>query len=110
MKTASDILKETLDKYEHRMADPPWNEDEKAVLAAMEAYADYKLSFVVPTKTFEVGIEVKITKRLHGHEFEIGEVVEIVGEEIDGNDIFWWCSNGTEKWCIEADEAEIYYR
>ena len=60
--------------------------------------------------SFEVGIEVKITKRIHGHEFEIGEVVEIVDKEIDGSDVIWWCSNEVGKWCIEEDEAERYYR
>ena len=56
--------------------------------------------------SFEVGIEVKITKRIHGHEFEIGDVVEIVEKEIDGDDVLWWCSNGVHKWCIDEDEAE----
>lgn len=46
MKTAKDILAETFDKHEHRMADHPWNNEETAVIAAMEAYADYKHSFL----------------------------------------------------------------
>ena len=81
---------------------------DKKKLTAIEAHKKL-CSLYFDRDVFEVGIEVKITKRINGHGFKIGEVVKIIDKEIDGNNVFWWCGNSVDKWCIEEDEAKIYY-
>lgn len=64
----------------------------------------------LPLKTggeFAVGKKVMICGQKHGHEFEIGQVVEIVGYDEDARVLRWVCKNGEERWWISEDEATV---
>ena len=56
---------------------------------------------------FTIGAKIQITKCIHGHEYEIGEVVTIIDhEEEDNQTTSWLCRNvhGTE-WYINEEEG-----
>ena len=49
-----------------------------------------------------VGDKVIVTKRLNGHEFQIGETVEIFEYDHESND--YNCTNGVMYWWLTEDE------
>lgn len=52
------------------------------------------------------GDKVKVVDCIHGHRFEIGEVVEIKGvDHLDGG-ISCECHNETTHWWLEPEEFE----
>lgn len=51
-----------------------------------------------------VGDKVLVTKRLYGHEFQIGETVEIFEYDHEAND--YNCTNGIRHWWLTKDEFE----
>lgn len=53
---------------------------------------------------FKVGDKVRVTERKNGHEFEIGEVVEITDIHPIDND--YRCSNGYTNWYLKEDELK----
>ena len=55
-------------------------------------------------REWTVGKHVKIHSNISDHEFEIGQVVEIVGYDDKAN---WRCSDGNETWWVEEDEATV---
>ena len=63
-----------------------------------------QLTLAAVSKSFAVGVEVEITDCIKGHEFDIGEKVELV--EFD--DSMWIARNkkGTE-WYINEEEANV---
>lgn len=56
---------------------------------------------------FKIGMRIKITRCLHGHEFEIGEVVKIIGNEREYDlSLSWLCRNGHGiEWYISEQEG-----
>ena len=55
---------------------------------------------------FKVGDKVRVTKCLHGHGFDIDEVVEIIHHNISHND--YECENNTDSWFLRDTEFELY--
>ena len=55
---------------------------------------------------FKVGDKVRVTKCLHGHDFDIDEVVEIIHNNISRND--YECENNTDSWFLRDTEFELY--
>ena len=55
---------------------------------------------------FKVGDKVRVTKCLHGHGFDIDEVVEIIHHNISRND--YECENNTDSWFLRDTEFELY--
>ena len=56
---------------------------------------------------WEEGKSVRITHCIYGHEFEIGEVVQIVDYYGDGGRAEWYCTNGKTYWYISENEGEL---
>jgi len=57
---------------------------------------------------FAIGKKVKIKDRIHGHEFKIGEVVEIEFFHKNAETLPWLCkSKEGERWWIDEDEATV---
>ena len=55
---------------------------------------------------FKVGDKVRVTKCLHGHGFDIDEVVEIIHHDISHND--YKCENNADSWFLRDTEFELY--
>ena len=55
---------------------------------------------------FKVGDKVRVTKCLHGHGFDIYEVVEIIHHNISHKDCK--CENNTDYWFLRDTEFELY--
>lgn len=55
---------------------------------------------------FKVGDKGRVTKCLHGHGFDIDEVVEIIHNNISRND--YECENNTDSWFLRDTEFELY--
>ena len=55
---------------------------------------------------FKVGDKVRVTKCLHGHGFDIDEVVEIINHNISRKD--YECENNTDYWFLRDTEFELY--
>lgn len=55
-------------------------------------------------RAIAVGDEVMIVNRLHGHQFDIGEVVTIIA--VDGAEDFDAVNEKMEQWYIREDEFE----
>jgi hypothetical protein len=56
---------------------------------------------------FKVGDNCKVVKRLHNHEFEIGEKVTISKCFPDGKPPHYECINGTRFWFLSDEELEL---
>ena len=56
---------------------------------------------------FTIGAKIQITKCIHGHEYEIGEVVTIIDHEEEYNQTTsWLCRNTNGKeWYINEEEG-----
>lgn len=56
---------------------------------------------------FNIGAKIQITKCIHGHEYEIGEVVTIIDHEEENNETTsWLCRNVHGKeWYINEEEG-----
>ena len=56
---------------------------------------------------FTIGAKIQITKCIHGHEYEIGEVVIIIDHEEENNQTTsWLCRNVNGKeWYINEEEG-----
>ena len=48
-------------------------------------------------------MKVRVTDRLCGHQFAIGEVVEFSHNE----DSSQWFTNGKDMWCLDEEEYEV---
>lgn len=73
---------------------------------AQDLYIDHleQLNLPVVSKSFAVGVEVEITDCIKGHEFNIGEKVELV--EFDDN--MWIARNEKgDEWYINEEEANV---
>ena len=57
-------------------------------------------------KDFEIGDQVRIVKRIKGHNFEIGEVVTIIDKNDRG--VFDCKNNLGKKWFVVDDEVELF--
>ena len=55
---------------------------------------------------FKVGDKVRVTKCLHGHGFNINEIVEIIHHNISIED--YECENSTDSWFLRDTEFELY--
>lgn len=55
---------------------------------------------------FTIGAKIQIIRCIHGHEYEIGEVVTIIDHEEDNKTTSWRCRNtyGAE-WYINEEEG-----
>ena len=54
---------------------------------------------------FLEGDQVRIIDQIHGHEFAIGEQVELI--EADDTGLFdWYASNDLQGWYVNEDEIE----
>lgn len=58
------------------------------------------------SKSFALGENVKIDRCIHGHEFELGQVVTIVEYE-PSQTTSWLCSDGRNQWWLSEDEANV---
>lgn len=56
---------------------------------------------------FDIGKRVKINSCIHGHDFDIGQIVEIVDYE-PSQTTSWLCTDGTNSWWIGEQEADLY--
>ena len=56
---------------------------------------------------FTIGAKIQITKCIHGHEYEIGEVVTVIDHEEENNETTsWLCRNVHGKeWYINEEEG-----
>ena len=56
---------------------------------------------------FTIGTKIQITKCIHGHEYEIGEVVTIIDHEEENNQTTsWLCRNiHGREWYINEEEG-----
>ena len=54
-----------------------------------------------------IGAKIQITKCIHGHEYEIGEVVTIIDHEEENNEATPWLCRNThgKKWYINKKEG-----
>ena len=57
-------------------------------------------------KELEVGKQYRITKRLHGHEFDIGTVVVIVSDADGDGEYKAELLDGSDYWYIQPEEVE----
>lgn len=64
------------------------------------------LSIANVSKPFAVGENVKVDRCIHGHEFELGQVVTIVEYE-PSQTTSWLCSDGRNQWWLSEDEANV---
>lgn len=55
---------------------------------------------------FKIGDKVRVTKCLHGHGFNINEIVEIIHHNISIED--YECENSTDSWFLRDTEFELY--
>lgn len=55
---------------------------------------------------FKVGDKVRVTKCLHGHGFNINEIVEITHHNVVNQD--YECYNGLDGWLLRETEFELY--
>lgn len=53
---------------------------------------------------FTIGARIQITHCIHGHEYEIGEVVTIIDHEPDER-TSWLCESKNGQWYICEDEG-----
>lgn len=58
------------------------------------------------SKSFAVGENVKVDRCIHGHEFELGQVVTIVEHE-PSQTTSWLCSDGRNQWWLSEGEANV---
>ena len=58
------------------------------------------------SKSFAVGENVKVDRCIHGHEFELGQVVTIVEYE-PSQTTSWLCSDGRNQWWLSEDEVNV---
>ena len=58
---------------------------------------------------FKDGQKVKVIAKEYGHEFEIGEVVEIIFADKNSGNGFgdYKCSNGLTSWYLVDEEIEL---
>ena len=54
------------------------------------------------TPTYKPGDKVKVTQCLYGHEFMIGEIIELQDAEDDG----WFAVNEDDLWWLTEEEFE----
>ena len=54
-----------------------------------------------------IGAKIQITKCIHGHEYEIGEVVTIIDHEEENNQTTSWLCRNThgKEWYINEEEG-----
>lgn len=60
---------------------------------------------IVSTR-FELGKRVKIDRCIYGHNFEIGQTVEIVDHEASQT-TSWLCTDGTNSWWLSEEEGNV---
>ena len=56
---------------------------------------------------FTIGAKIQITKCIHGHEYEIGEIVTIIDHEEENNQTTSWLCRNThgKEWYINEEEG-----
>lgn len=76
---------------------------------AIEILIDHAKKSMEPLEGEElVGRNVRIIKRLHGHEFEIGDVVEIIKFYHGDNDCLDFSGRkGASTWYLSQSEFEV---
>ena len=85
--------------------------DGKIDFLTLESEVDALLSArnnsnTIHESTFAVGKKLKVEHCFYGHEFNIGEVVTIIGH--DGEDTTsWLCTNGKKNWWLTDSEASV---
>jgi len=65
-----------------------------------------QLSIYNVSKSFALGENVKVDRCIHGHEFELGQVVTIVEYE-PSQTTSWLCSDGRNQWWLSEDEGNV---
>ena len=58
------------------------------------------------SKSFALGKTVMVNRCIYGHEFNLGETVDIVDYE-PSQTTSWLCSNGKNQWWLSEDEANV---
>lgn len=58
------------------------------------------------SKSIALGKTVKVNRCIYGHEFNLGETVEIIDYE-PSQTASWLCSNGKSQWWLSEDEANV---
>lgn len=58
------------------------------------------------SKSFALGKTVKVNRCIYGHEFNLGETVDIIDYE-PNQTTRWLCSNGRNQWWLSEDEANV---
>jgi hypothetical protein len=81
-----------------------WNKE--MLLEAIQKYADQQLILSDFNPHFELGKRVKIDRCIYGHNFEIGQTVEIIDHE-KSQKTDWLCTDGTNSWWISEDEGNV---
>ena len=56
---------------------------------------------------FAIGVNLEVHSRIYGHEFAIGQIVEIVGHDSSYNPC-WKCTDGRNSWWLSDEEASIF--
>ena len=67
---------------------------------------DMLKDLLVSNKVFAIGQMIKVTSCIHGHEFELNDIVAIIDYE-PSQTTQWLCSNGKRKWWLNEDEAIV---
>ena len=64
------------------------------------------LLFSVSKRAWMIGNFVNIERCIYGHDFKIGQTVEIIDNE-PGQAASWLCTDGKNTWWIGEDEGHV---
>ena len=83
-------------------ADYRYNAEEKGDLIESILIDQIIAKYTETTPTYKSGDSVRVIKCLYGHEFKIGEIIELLNAEDDG----WFAINENDKWWVTEEEFE----
>ena len=87
------------------MSIPPQVSDiDMAICELIRRYKQLLLHDV--SKSFALGKTVVVNRCIYGHEFNLGETVDIIDYE-PSQTTSWLCSNGKNQWWLSEDEANV---
>lgn len=79
----------------------------QAIKKYAELYHEKQLRISSVSKSFSFGVKAQITHCIKGHEFEIGEFVEIIDYHEDGLRLAKSLERSNQQWYINEEEANV---
>lgn len=78
-----------------------WQNNEPKLIAIPSAPA---IGNTHVSGSWAIGRKVEVNRCFHGHDFEIGEIVEIIEHE-PRETASWLCTNGKDNWWLSESEG-----